>query len=259
MSQPPAVRRAIGNVALAPQVLDDRTRIERDQAGATIDPHIGTRVMQLTAHVVRCKGHAHLAVANRLRPELEEARRSQSRLNQSKIDGIFGTAKKLITASLISIREVLPDMAVEDCSRGGKKTIRQHRGHFAGKFHSHFDLAFSGNPGAWITVVDELRGLAAQVALERDESRIVVVAASKIELFCAGCFGILDRTPEKKGHTAEVVMRGVRTPILVDGNPVVGQREDARNGNFPFHGDANQRVFAHEFKDISKPANRLRR
>jgi hypothetical protein len=70
---------------------------------------------------------------------------------------------------------------------------------------------------------------------------------------------LLDRSPKKEAHSAEIVKSRVAATVFVSHSLLMGESKNARNGYVVFVGDAYLDVIAHRLQKALKPRYWLRR
>src|SRR5262245_17964596 len=109
------------------------------------------------------------------------------------------------------------------------------------------------------TPVGQRRAIGGPVVLEGDESTVLAVRPSKVELTGTSLLCVLDRLPKEKGHPAEGVRARVRSPVLVHDPRAMGDRQDSRHGSAILEGHADAELLTKTFDQVAKPCERLQR
>ena len=117
-----------------------------------------------------------------------------------------------------------------------------------GRFHSHRN---------WIAIVSQVRTDRTKMLLESNQSWVIQVGPSEIEMICAHLFALLNGLPEQQRHYSQAVKARIRAAVFVYKRILVRQCNNAANGIGILRQEMNGQFIAQEMREVAKPDRRL--
>ncbi len=97
------------------------------------------------------------------------------------------------------------------------------------------------------------------MVLKGNETRIVTIGPAQVEFLSSARLGFLYRLPEKEGGGAEIVVRTIRTSILINNGIFEAESNNTGNRCILVRSDSNLERIAHARHQVAKPFLGLRR
>src|SRR5271157_5423755 len=110
-----------------------------------------------------------------------------------------------------------------------------------------------------ISKIRQLCPSSAPAIFERDQSRIVTIAAPHVEFGKLIPLGFLDRIPEQELCATQITEFAIGAAVLVNKYVFVAEGKDTRNWAPIFGCNSNLNFIAYTSQDVSKPVDWLRR